>query len=292
MQLNPPKKRWRKFGISLACWLVAYLLLCTYLAYKYVHPHREVSMTPNWVRDITIPGSHAQIPVWASPGLALKHGKPVVFVLAYGYGGTRESWASVMADLTKHGFESVAPCMPGQEVSLEQTVGFGRYEARTILDTVKWVRGQYSAPPKIILLGVSMGGAASWLASEQDPTIDAVVTEGAYAQFDEAMNNWLSQKMPGSPVYLKPMIWIASAMAKINPSEIIPSNSAAKWHKPALVIQGSDDKLIPMEHAERLAKAANCPLWIVPNASHAQCFAVASKEYIKRLSAIANSLKR
>ena len=288
MQLNRPKNRWRRLGIALAEWFVVYVLLCTYVAYKYVHPSRESSMTPNWVSEVTIPGSKADIPSWASPRLAAKQGKPVVFVLAYGYGGTRESWADVMSLLPKNGFECVAPCMPGQEASKEKTVTFGYEEARTILDTVKWVRAQYKKPPKIILYGVSMGGAASWIASEEDPTVDAVVTEGAYAKFDEAMDNWLSRKMPGSPFYLKPMVWIASAMAGIHPSEIVPETSAAKWKKPALVIQGGEDKLIPMAHAQRLSQAAHCPLWVVPGAEHAQCFSVDRKEYMKHLVDIAN----
>ena len=287
----PQKERWRKVVRILAFGLGVYLALCTYLGYQYVHPVRQTPQKPSFSVDVSIPSPNGLIPAWSSPNLAAKKGSPVVFVLAYGYGGTRESWAPMLRALPKAGYDCVTACMPGQESSPEREVGFGFREAKAILDTVKWVRGQYQKPPKIVLLGVSMGGAASWIASEMDPSIDAVVTEGAYARFDEAMNNWLNRKMPGSPFYLKPMIWIASAMNHVDPAEIVPERSAAKWHKPALVIQGADDTLIPMAHAERLAKAASCPLWIVPGAQHAKCSLVDEKGYLNHLVKLAQALR-
>ncbi len=43
-----------------------------------------------------------------------------------------------------------------------------------------------------------MGGAAVWLASQKDPSINAVVSEGSYSRFDEVMSHWLNSKLPGS----------------------------------------------------------------------------------------------
>ncbi|MDR3690547.1 MAG: alpha/beta fold hydrolase [Fimbriimonas sp.] len=290
MRLIRRKISWRSILFRLAFYGGLYLAVCAYLAYTYIHPARQKVTAPTWVRQVDLPGSHASIPAWVSPRIAGGVGRPVVFVLAYGYGGTRESWSDLMLALPKMGFECVAPCMPGQEASRENSVGFGLTEAHTIVDTVRWVRTKYRTPPKIVLCGVSMGGAASWIASEQDPTVDAVVTEGAYARFDEAMNNWLNRKIPGSSVTLRPMIWFASAMDHLNPSDIVPLNSAAKWTKPALVIQGGDDVLIPMSHARQLSDAAHCRLWIVPGAQHAQCFTVARKAYLQALKAIADTV--
>ena len=283
-----PKKRWRKpISVLITC-LVAYLGVCAYLAFAFTHPWRDGNMmTPNWIKEVLIPSAKGPVPSWASPRLAAGKGNGTVFVLIYGFGGNREYWSDAMQELPKRGFECVAPSMPGQDASPDDTVGFGPKEAKMVLDTVKWVRAQYKKPPKIILYGVSMGGAAVWLASEKDPTVDAVVSEGAYGRFDEAMVNWLNNKMPGSSIYLKPMIWMASAQANIDPSAIRPEDSAAKWHKPALIVQGAEDKLIPREHAERLAAAAHCPLWIVPSAAHAECYLVARKEFLNRLAAIA-----
>jgi len=117
-----------------------------------------------------------------------------------------------------------------------------------------------------------------------------VISEGAYGRFEEVMDISLDSLIPGTNVFLRPMVWLASAEAHINPSAIVPLNSAAKWKKPALVVQGEKDKLIPLHQAKELAAAANCSLWIVPGAAHAECFSVARKEFLDRLTALAHSL--
>ena len=291
MQLLPQKHRRTKllvYGITL---LVAYSGLCVFLAHSYLHPVRlKAGVTPSWIKEVLVPGAKGDVPTWASPRLAAGKGNPVVFVLAYGYGGDRSNWSDVIHELSKRGFEAVAPSMPGQDASPDPTVGFGVKEAAMVLDTVKWVRKQYKNPPKIVLWGLSMGGAAVWLASEQDPTVDAVITEGAYSDFNTTMYRWLNRKMPGSSFYLRPMIWLAAYQAHINPSTIIPGNAAAKWRKPALVVQGADDNLILMSQAETLASGAHCPLWVVPGAKHAECYGVAKDEFLKKVTDIAKHL--
>src|SRR5471030_2753965 len=192
MRLSLPKKSRTKWGWVLVRILVLYGLMCAWLAHAYLHPSRpKTVLRPTSLKEVFIPSSKGTVPSWATPALAAGRGKPIVFVLAHGYGGDRSFWTSQMLDLKAKGFESVAPSMPGQDASPDETVGFGPSEAKVVLDTVKWVRGQYKMPPKIVLWGVSMGGAAVWLASEQDPTVDAVISEGAYSRFDEAMVSML-----------------------------------------------------------------------------------------------------
>ena len=291
MQLTQPKPRWRKVLTYCVILLVWYLGICAYLAHVYLHPKRDnAMMTPIWIKEVMIPSTKGPVPSWASPRLAAGKGEPIVFVMAHGYGGDRETWTDPMLELPKRGFECVAPSMPGQDASPDPTVGFGVKEATMVLDTVKWVRAQYKKPPKIILYGLSMGGAAVWLASEQDPTVDAVVSEGAYSRFDEAMYNWLDKKLPFSSITLRPMIWMAAAEAQLNPAKILPLSAAAKWTKPALVVQGDRDSLIPMHQAHELAEAAKCPLWIVHNAAHAECYSAEKDEFLKRLTDLAYKL--
>lgn len=293
MPSNQPKIPWRRKAARLTIIaLTAYAVACVFLAHSYLHPRRDTSMVrPISIKEVSIPSAKGPVPTWVTTRLAEGKGKPVVFVMAYGLGGNRGYWTDAMLQLSKRGYECVAPSMPGQDASPDDSVGFGIKEAAMVVDAVKWARSQYKKPPKVILWGLSMGGAAVWLASEKDPTVDAVVSEGAYSQFDEAMNNWLNRKLPGSSFYLRPMIWLASWEAGIDPAKIIPRNSAAKWTKPGLVVQGAEDKLIPIHQAEDLSAAARCPLWLVPGAAHAECFPVAEKEFLDRLTALARKVQ-
>lgn len=234
---------------------------------------------PFGIVDIVIPTTYGVEPGWATPDW---HEAPVVFVMAHGYGGSREDWSTLLPAMLKEGYGAVVPCMNGQDASPDKTVGFGPKEAQTIVDTVNWLRRERADRPKIILLGISMGGAACWLASEKDASVDAVISEGAYADFESAMRGWLA-RIPASWL-LGPAVWIATSKTGIDPKKIRPVDAAAKWHgRPALVIQAGDDQLMPLRHAQELSAASGAPLWVVPGASHAHASVQDLPGYIEHL---------
>jgi len=276
-------------------WIAAlglgYLVVCYVLAKAYVRPMRSVPTRIAALNEVMVPeGKDGPDPAWCSPGLLSSHPSQVVFVFAHGYGGTRSSNEGLMLQLAKHGIDSVAPCMPGQDASPQPMVGFGVREAATMVAAANWVR-QRVPKAKIVYAGVSMGGSASWLASELDPAAAGVISEGAYARFDEAMRNWFERKATGASIYLRPVVWMASAMAGINPSKVIPLNAAIKWKgRPALVIQAGDDDLIDLSQAQRLSVASGAPLWVVPGAVHANCYGTANTEYLDRVLAFVKGL--
>jgi pimeloyl-ACP methyl ester carboxylesterase len=196
-----------------------------------------------------------------------------------------------MQSLHERGYDAIATAMPGQDASPDGTVGFGKKEAEVIADTARWARQQYKERPNTILMGLSMGGAATWLASELVPDVDGVVTEGAYARFDEAMTNWFERRFAGASKVFRPVVWFATYRSKLHPGDVRPIDAAAAWKgRPALVIQGELDTLIPMSHATRLAEASGAELWVVPGATHAQG-QDAGKQYVDRLDAFARRLR-
>ncbi|MBN9501993.1 MAG: alpha/beta fold hydrolase [Armatimonadetes bacterium] len=275
------KRRWRKVTYFLVGLFVAYWVGCYYLAVKYVRPGTvNESGPPDTLRSIGNPI------VWATPGLAEGVGSKPVFVVVHGYRGSQSGWAKVADSLSKRGFEVVVPALPGHDSRTDETSGFGRKESQVVVDCVAWARKQSVKPPKVYLLGVSMGGAACWLASEKDPTVDGVVTEGCFARLDEATRDWFDRKAPGSSVYLRPVIWFASWMSGVDPKTVNPVEAAAAWKgKPSLIIHGEDDQLFPTSNGRTLAGASGGELWIVPGAKHAECSNVAFDEYLNRLVA-------
>jgi pimeloyl-ACP methyl ester carboxylesterase len=270
--------------IFLLGFLVVYLLICLSLARGYICPIRLNSDRPSELMDITFPAKGGTIEVaWCTKGFASKDLSDVVFVFAHGYGGGRWSFAAAMVELQKLGIDAIAPAMPGQDSSPRKRVGFGVSEAELLVEAADFIR---TTKPEVAIIyaGVSMGGAAAWLASERDPKAQGVFSEGAYARFDQAVVSWFNGIAPGGSIYLRPVVWFASWMSGIKPSSIVPVQSAAKWKgKPALVIQAELDRLIPLTHAEALAAASGAELWVTPSARHSWCYEADPQGYLQHV---------
>ncbi len=274
------KRRWRRVVFFFLGLGLAYVAGCYYLASKYVRPG-----TPNAGPS---PEGFAQsvgYNSWVSD--TLQSGKPV-FVLVHGYGGTQYGWKDVAGQLRDKGFGVVIPALPGHDNRADETCGFAVKESQIVLDGVKWIRDKAGAETQVILVGISMGGAACWLASEQDPTIYAVATEGCFARLEPATKNWFDRKASGASTYLSPVIWFAKRMTGIDPATVNPVESAAKWKgKRSLIIHGSSDELFPLSNGEALAEAAGTKIWIVNGAPHAHCSTLNVDKYVGQLVALA-----
>jgi pimeloyl-ACP methyl ester carboxylesterase len=269
----------------------AYALLCFVLAYNYVHPAREKVVLPSGFRDVLVPTRFGPTPSWETAGFESGHPTKLVFVLAHGYGGSRASWSELMQRLADHGFDSLALSMPGQDQSPEPKVGFGVLESQEIVDAVAWIRKQYPSR-KVVVMGASMGGAAAWLATRGDPQIDGIITDSAYAQFDEAMTAFFDRKLPRSSFLFTPVVWIAKRMAGVDPSKIRPVDAASLWRgKPGLVIQGAEDRLVVPSQGERLASAAACALWLVPGATHVRSYFIDPEGYLSHVVKFAKAVE-
>lgn len=267
-----------------------YLLGCMGLAWAYLHPARIAYTRPDGVASVELPDG---TPVWVTPGLAnYEREAQTLFVLVHGYQGCRATWNEVIAPLAAEGYAVAVPALPNHDANLNRQCGFGVKESHVVLHLVDWARARFHAPPNVILVGVSMGGAAVWLASEKDDTVSAVITEGCFASLDETIKRWFNHFFPGGHFFLAPVVLFARIISRINPKTVRPVDAAAKWKgRPALVIHGEEDTLMPESNARRLAGAARCDLWIVPEASHAQCKVIEPEEYALRLIALARRVE-
>ena len=270
----------------------AYIYLCYLLAGTYLSPLRVTPVRPAELSEVEVPSRFGPTPSWCTPALTAGKASPVIFLLAHGYGGSRGSWAEPMLQLKRRGYDSLALSMPGQDASPVRRVGFGVTEAQVIADAVKWLR-EVQPHHKVVVLGVSMGGAAAWLASRENPQIDGIVTDAAFARFDEPMNAFFDRKLWHGSFFFAPVVWLARRMSGVDPNAINPVEAAALWKgKPALVIQGDADTLVVPSHAVRLSGAAACEIWSVHGARHAECYEADSAGYLNHLIKFAERLEQ
>jgi pimeloyl-ACP methyl ester carboxylesterase len=265
----------------------AYIVACWYLAKMYLSPPRErvPSMAAyTRVTDIINP------PNWASPHLvAGKQTGDTLYVMVHGYRGTVAHWKEIGEDLMAKHKDVVLIEMPGHGDSPEDACGFGPKESDAVVTATKWALSRYHKRPKVVLVGVSMGGAAAWLATEKHPELfDAICTEGAYAKLDEAIDGWFDNRLAGGRYSLYPVKAFACRMSGIDPSKINPVEAAKHWRgKPALIVHCENDALMGESHAKRLAEASGGDLWVIENAEHAQGAGDARAEYVTCLLQLA-----
>lgn len=289
MRSKQRKPRWRRVLTFVLVLSSGYVLVCLGLAKMYVSPVRsDPPKLYNFARTTLESGE----PIWVSPGLL--SGKPkgtTLYVMSHGLTGNIGHWSGLGGPLVARGYDVILTEMCAHGDSPDSTCGFGTKESDIIVDATKWARSKYQKPPRVILVGVSLGGSASWLATEKAPTLfDGIVTEGAFTHLDDVSDNFFDRRLPGGHIIFRPVKYFASEMAGVDPSSVNPIEAAKKWKgKPALVIHCAEDNLMKPAYAQELATASGAELWTIPNAEHANGCAVASQEYFARLVAMAKS---
>jgi pimeloyl-ACP methyl ester carboxylesterase len=256
----------------------SYLLACNILANQVIS--RSSSVIPTRPKELVVWNPSLSLPAWASPAVAKGEGKNV-FVFSHGLKANRAFFEETALEMVRRGYDVVLLAMPGHEANPDPRLGFGPKEAQAIKETLNALKAKH-----VILVGTSLGGAASWLASD-DPKVDGIVTESAFSHLDPVTRVWFDRKMPLGSLIFRPVIWIASWKLGINPADINPIETAKKWdhHKPALVIHAIGDALIPIEQGEELAKATGADFWKVPFVGHAMC-QEAGTEYWNRVESV------
>lgn len=255
-------KRRAKVGLSLAGLGLGYLAGCTLLAHGYLSPIRKApGPRPDWMR----PDHEGEISFWIGGS-----GDSATYVMAHGYGGSQAEWVPLANRLRKRGLVLI-PAMRGQTVSPLPRVDFGPGEAADLVALARWSKRRWPERP-VVLIGVSLGGAASWLASAEDPeAVDGVVTEAAFARLEWATSEFLSSALPGGSVLLAPVPLLASWMLGRSPASVRPDLAARRWRgRPAGVIHGTADRMFSARHPRSIAQALDVQIEWFEGAGHAE----------------------
>lgn len=192
-----------------------------------------------------------------------------VFLLTHGYGGNQGYWNPLARELVQFG-EVVVIATMGQTVSPVKQVGFGVGEAEEILCVA---RSLVKEGKRVHVVGVSMGGAASWIAAGTAPDVfSSVTTEAAFARLDWASDDFLSVSIPGGAKLFRPIVLIAQRRKGLEPAEVLPAEFATRWVGPSLIFHSHDDGMFGARHPEALAKATGKEIQWFENLKHTEIF--------------------
>ncbi|MBX3113150.1 MAG: alpha/beta fold hydrolase [Fimbriimonadaceae bacterium] len=261
------KKVWFRVGFVLAGLVIAYWLGCASMAQGYVSPIRLKSGDIfDGFTEQNIAYKNYQIPTWVGGSQTNDY-----FILVHGYGGTRGYWRDIAPLLAGRGTVYI-PSTMGQSESPAKQVGFGKGESSEIIAIAEAIRAKDSSA-RIHLLGVSMGGAATWLAAGDRPDlISSVTSEASFAQLDWGSDDFLSVNVPGGARLFRPIIWIAERKVGIKGSEVSPAQAAAKFKGPSIIMQSHGDIMFGARHCDSIAQATNSRVTWFEGYKHAEIF--------------------
>ena len=214
--------------------------------------------------------------------LAVRTSEAPVIILAHGTPGNRVSMLTRAAFLYKHGYNVLL--FDFQSYGLSQGVmsTLGMVESEDILAAISFLHGlpetMYS---KIGLLGLSMGATAAVLAASRSNDILAVVAESSPVDATRVLGDVPNEIAREADRELVEEVYGVD-ITQARPIDYIQKLAG---RTAVFFINGDADTTTPLPGMLNLYQAAGAPkqYWIVPNAGHAQAFAVDPEGYIQRV---------
>jgi uncharacterized protein len=280
------------FLSGVAAGLIGYTAVSAVAAQRLLQSRRRVSqVTPAQVglayEDIRFQarGEELSVAAWHIPAARATR----AVIIAHGVGGCRgREFTTHSLELVKHlissGFAVLVIDLRGHGASGGARMTYGIRERREVLGAVDWLLAQGYAAGAIGVLGTSMGGVAAIGAAGEEPAIGALISDSACANFT-AMISLHFRRLSKLPLFFLPgallvgRLLIGENLARLRPAKLLQRIAGL----PVLIIHAKDDRLVPVEHAQALAKAGGADLWVTESGRHLGSFAANQHAYIQRV---------
>ncbi len=292
--------------------ITGFLILSGVLAFFYViaslliviiitnRPPKPITGTPSSLglsyRDVTFLSREDHLPLrgWLIPGI-LPDGRLTVehtIIQLHGETNNRAMVLDVDASLVRQGIAILTFDLRGNGESAPAPGGGGYYEQRDVLGAVDFLRSgplpypELGRPRAIGGWGISIGGVALIYAAAQEPAIQAIVVDSAYASMAEYMEPAFGKfSVFGPGAHFSEMMLYGLDYTKVRPVDVIAKIAP----RPIFLIQGAADTVILPSNVFELATAASAApdasvqTWLVPKANHIEAYNLVRTTYVDRV---------
>ena len=189
-------------------------------------------------------------------------------------------------NLLAHGFDVLLFDLRGSGVSGGRRSTLGTLEPRDLLGAHDFMRGRGYRPPRMAIIGDSMGAATTLEAAPQLSDVGALVVDSAYAELRPLLDASLP-KNSHLPAFFNWGIETAATVlddtnANLRPVDAVRSQPSRAF----LFFQGLSDSTVPPEQGDELRKASTNPeslLVTIPGAEHVKSFRTQPDLYLRVL---------
>ena len=153
-----------------------------------------------------------------------------------------------------------------------RTISFGINERRDCLGWVNYARRRFGCDVRILLCGVSMGGATVLMASELDfgGSVRGILADSPYSSPKEIIQKVCRDlHLPAAPLWplisLSARIWGGFSLTELTAAEAV-----GRSRLPILILHGEDDRFVPGEMSAVIARVRpDIQRHTFPGAAHA-----------------------
>lgn len=221
-----------------------------------------------------------------------KKGSNKTVIILHGYMNNKNTMGPYAALFHKLGYNTLLPDARGHGQSQGNYVGYGWREKADVAKWVKKVVAYNGKNSKIVIFGVSMGGATTMMTSgEKLPKqVKAFVEDCGYTNAKTEIEHEAQSLYHMTAFPRFPLVEVLSGITRIRAGYFLNDassvNQLAKNKRPMMFIHGAKDTFVPTEMLYENYQATKGPkkLWVVPGAIHAKSFRTHPKLYEKKVN--------
>lgn len=198
-------------------------------------------------------------------------------IISHGYKGNGETMSNYAKMFYELGFNVLLPDDRGHGKSGGKYINFGWLDRLDYQEWLKRLINRLGDDVKIVLFGVSMGGATvEMMSGEKLPSqVKCIIADCGYSSIHEELAYLLKHQyhLPEKPIY--PMVsTINRHRLGYYLNDVSSKEQLSKNKLPIFFIHGEKDTYVPSYMAKENYFATSAPkkLWIVKNATHAESF--------------------
>lgn len=168
-----------------------------------------------------------------------------------------------------------------------QYVTYGYLESQDATAAFNYLK-QFNPQAKLLVIGVSLGGASAVMSSVIRQQADALVLESVYSDLPTAIFNRLQVRLGKAASWAYPLLaWQMPLRLGFKAADLSPLRELSQIKMPVMIMNGAMDVYTNVQEAQSLYQAVQAPkqLVIVPNAGHTDLYAYNSLLYEQQLKA-------
>ena len=291
---NVPRISVGVLGFAFGAIACAALVVVEWAAWTMVTPGRrlgtaEVRAGPNEAIETRAGDGTRLAGIWvpAKAGDGKSPGRKGTVVLLHGFAEPPSAMNGRVEALARCGWDVAAIDLRGYGRSEGGHSTFGGREAGDLRAWIDALAGRIGPGAVVAVWGRSMGAAIALRAAAEDPRIAALVLEAPYLDLEETLAALLRRfRLPLPRPLARLALARARSLAGVSLTRPRPIDLAPRVATPTLIVHGSDDRLIPLSDARRLAEAFPRPALLidVAGAGHTNAVDVGGDELLVRIA--------